>query len=571
MAWDSCRKEVESTGDKMCDVNMCAQSQAGVDRKCHQKGWPAGTPFGIYLPDGSMCFCCCSCFAYDTPIQVSTDTFKAIQDFIPGDPVLAAGADLKWKTYKVDLSSGIEPTNTELFMVYVRYGKPGEEILELIVTEDHLFLMEGGKLAPASALKAGDKLMRADGVTVPVEQVYLGTYRGGVHHISTGPFNGSLEGHLLNSNNVVTTDMAVKLEHQTGSLDRKFLVKDLDKRVKVGSDEYIARYYDKDAKTFMANPTEWPEGFTVTVRQDLVNIPDTAYSFITDDQARNIMDSGAPRRDFDSNAAIMKIQYVFQQFKGFYPDPMYLMDWNNPVPNGYAFNYYNQNIIVMTGGLLRLYALNNEGFALVICHLIARLYGVPGTNKSIKCVGPADYEAVAGYFTSIYQAQQFPTQFPNALKQIQDFFNLMSEEFRKGDPDDRCNAPSTDCRIQTYLAAASVQPIPKCADPESRPFHLVKAVPSENGDAVTVEFNEPVNPPTAETVKNYGLAPKAEITKAKVNPDNDSEVLLTVTIEMDMEYALTVSKVLSEFNDNMEPDPGKAIFKLPGNQKRRVK
>jgi hypothetical protein len=562
MAWDSCRQEVESTGDKMCDVNLCAKSQAGVDKKCHDKGWPAGTPFGIYLPDGSVCFCCCSCFAYDTPIQVSTDTFKAIQDFVPGDPVLAAGADLKWKTYKVDLSSGIGPTGTELFMVYVRYGNPGEEVLELIVTEDHLFLLAGGKLAPASALKAGDKLIRPDGGSVAVEQAYLGTYRGGVHHISTGKFDGSLEGHLLNSNNIVTTDKSVKLEYQTGSLDKDLLADDLDKRAKVGSEAYAERYYDKEAKTFMANPTEWPEGFTVVVRQDLVNIPDTAYRFITDDQARNIMDSGAPRRDFDSNAAIMKIQYVFRQFQGFHPEPMYLMDWNNPIPNGYAFNYYNQNIILLTGGLLRLYALNNEGFALIICHLLARLFGIPGIDKSIKCVGPADYEAVAGYFTGIYQAQQFPNQFPNALKQIQDFFNLMSEKYRKGDPNDRCNAPTTECRIQTYLAAAAVQPLPKCADPGTKPFHLVKAVPSEKTDRVTVVYSEALNPPTAETIGNYSLAPGAEITEAKVNPDNDSEVILSVTFQEDTEYVLTVSNVLSEFNDKMVPDPAEVKFKL---------
>jgi len=567
MAWDSCRKEVESTGDQMCDVNMCAQSQAGIDRRCHQKGWPAGTPFGVWYQDQSgqyrLCFCCCSCFAYNTPIQVSSGTFKAIQDFVPGDPVYAAGPDLKWKTYNVDLSSGIEPTDVELFMVYVQYGNPGEEALDMIVTEDHLFLMQGGTLAPASALKPGDQLTRPDGTAAAVIQAYLGQYKGGVHHISTGDFNGSLDGHLLNSNNVVTTDMSVKLDFQTGSLDRKFLVKDLDKRVKVGSDEYMERYYDDAAKTFMASPTQWPEDFTIVVRKNLINVPDTAFAFITGGQARNIMDSDAPRRDFDSNAAISKVLYVFSQFEGFFPQPKYLMDWNNPLPNGYAFNYYNQDVILLTGGLLRLLALNNEGYALVICHLLARLFGVPDTYPQLKCVGPGDYEGISTYFTQVYQAQQFPTQFPKALEQIGNFFDLMSEKFRKADPDDKCDRPSTKCRIETYKSAAAVRPLPRCANPGSAPFHLTGAEPDEEGTTVTVTFSEAVDPPTAETRGNYKLKPLARIVQAKVNPENPFEVKLTARIRKDRLYVLTVSGVESEFNDPLVPDPGQTSFSLP--------
>jgi hypothetical protein len=448
-------------------------------------------------------------------------------------------------------------------MIYVKYGNPGEEELAMIVTEDHLFLLQGGKLAPASALKSGDQLTRPDGSPAAVKQAYLGKYKGGVHHISTGDFKGSLDGHLLNSNNVVTTDMSVKLDYQAGSLDQKFLVKGLDKRVKVGSDEYIERFYDEEAKTFMASPTEWPEGLTIVTRKNLVNVPNTAYSFITDGQARNIMDSDAPRRDFDSNAAISKVLYVFSQFKGFFPQPRYLMDWNNPLPNGYAFSYYNQDFILLTGGLLRLLALNNEGFALVICHLLSRLYGVPGTYPQLKCVGPGDYEGISTYFTQIYQAQQFPTQFPKALEQIENFFDLMSEKYRKGDPDDKCNWPSTKCRVETYKAAAAVQPLPGCANPGFEPFHLIIAEPDESGTEVTVTFSKAVNPPTAETRTNYKLKPPARIKQAKVNPEYYSEVKLSVKIRKDKLYVLTVSGVESEFNEPMVPDPDKTSFSLP--------
>lgn len=68
-------------------------------------------PFGngSLVPIGNPgCYCCCSCFAYDTPIAVTDNTFKAIQDFVINDPVLVAeGADLNsWVQKPVLFSSG---------------------------------------------------------------------------------------------------------------------------------------------------------------------------------------------------------------------------------------------------------------------------------------------------------------------------------------------------------------------------------------------------------------------------------------------------------------------------------
>ena len=57
------------------------------------------------------CYCCCSCFAYDTPISTSQDTFKVVQDFEINDPVLVAtDASLKkWVQKPVTFSSGTGP------------------------------------------------------------------------------------------------------------------------------------------------------------------------------------------------------------------------------------------------------------------------------------------------------------------------------------------------------------------------------------------------------------------------------------------------------------------------------
>lgn len=560
MAWDSCRKEVEASGDHMCPVDECAKVQSGVDHRCHDKGWPAGTPFGIYHPDGSLCFCCCSCFAYGTQIQYTENDFKSIEEFIPGDPVLAAGTDLNWTTHTVDLSSGLGASSFYTSMIQVKYANTGEEDLELIVTGDHLFLMEDGKLAPASVLKAGDKLRRADKSTVNVTGVFPGEVNKGVHHISTGKFTGSLDGHLLNSNQVVTADMSVKLEFQVGNLDRKHLVRNLDKLAVVGSDEYNKNYSKKDLD-YMASPADWPQGFIVKARHELINIPVHAYSFITEKQARSIMDSSAPRRDYDANEAYVKIKYVYSQFRYRYPDAVFLFDWNNPMPNAYAFNQFEQNIILLTGGLVRLLALNNEGFALIISHMLARLFGDSYSKRQIECVGPADYAAVADYFSTVYQVPQFKSQLPNALKQINSYLHLMDKKLQEGDPKDRCNAPSVKCRMETFTNAASVLPMPPCADPHKLTFRLDKAVPAH--EAVTVYYSENVDPPSAETVENYSVKPKLEISKAEVSPTTFNIIKLTTAeIKPGVEYTLTVKHVISEYDEEIDPKHNSVTFKL---------
>lgn len=61
----------------------------------------------IPLTDKS-CYCCCSCFAWDTPISISKDMVKAVQDFVINDPVwIAKDSSLtSWVQMPVKFSSG---------------------------------------------------------------------------------------------------------------------------------------------------------------------------------------------------------------------------------------------------------------------------------------------------------------------------------------------------------------------------------------------------------------------------------------------------------------------------------
>ena len=69
------------------------------------------------------CYCCCSCFAYDTPIAVTANTTKAVQEFVINDPVwVAEGADLKtWVQKPVAFSSGTG-SHGQNRLIKIHYG-----------------------------------------------------------------------------------------------------------------------------------------------------------------------------------------------------------------------------------------------------------------------------------------------------------------------------------------------------------------------------------------------------------------------------------------------------------------
>jgi hypothetical protein len=76
-----------------------------------QNGICMENPWQVIPQPPSQCFCCCSCFAFDTLIAVSADQEKVIQDLVINDPVLVAeGPDLKnWVQKPIKFSSGTGP------------------------------------------------------------------------------------------------------------------------------------------------------------------------------------------------------------------------------------------------------------------------------------------------------------------------------------------------------------------------------------------------------------------------------------------------------------------------------
>ena len=552
MAWDSCRAEVEKTGDKMCNVNDCAKAQAGIDHRCHDKGWPAGTPFGIYHDDGTLCFCCCSCLAYDTPIETSPGHFKAVQDFIPGDEVRACGLDLVWRPAKIDWSSGVPLLDGKTMMIMVRY-KTGAGDQSVIATDDHVFLTYDKKLVPAGVIHTNDKLMGADGQPVEVIDAHPVTnYTGGVHNISTGPYNGDINGHLINANGLVIADQAVKVASFTGAVAANMMVADLATRPRVGSAEYLASV-PASAKALLTKPEDWPDGVQLIIEESLFRIPAKADRFFTEEQAKILQGIDTPRRPIDSNVALQQMGYLFAQFKAFYGTMLFVLDWGNPVPNAYAFQNYGQTFVVLNGGLARILLLSNTGLALVLSDMLARLQldntsGGQGTS----CVGVADYYAFGSFFTRVYDPLQFPTLVPQAYKEITALFALFDTVPTPiKTPVDRCKNPGLPCRLEAIWAGATLDPLPVCADPDAEGFQLLSAATSAAGLIAT--FNGPVTASSAETVANYTLKPAAAITAAAVNATDPAKVELTATLKPKIMYRLTVKNVTSDKGVPLEP------------------
>jgi hypothetical protein len=148
------------------------------------------------------------CYLWGTKIGIQNGV-RTIESFQTGDQVLAAGSCLSWTTTKIQFSSGTSPESHQPAMVCIRYGDAGT----LIVTPDHPFLLPSGKLKRASRLVLGaDRLVSTSGLPVEIHELSVGEYVGGVHNIASNhSFTGSMDGHLLQSEGIVSGDFTLQM------------------------------------------------------------------------------------------------------------------------------------------------------------------------------------------------------------------------------------------------------------------------------------------------------------------------------------------------------------------------
>lgn len=554
----TCAKEVQQMNPpgKMCDYNRCLRMQKIVDAGCHGRNWQPGQPYGLDNPDGSICYCCCSCFAKDTPIEVSAGNFKLVQDIKTSETVRAAyksGAGWIWKDTVVDFVTNVNnstPEDTLAFMVTLYYDNGAGGQTFLCVTEDHLFLMPDGKMIPASALNTNDLLVRADGSTTKIIAIISGQKKGGVYQLATGAPIQSADGHLLNSNGIISADFALQAGYISAQMSVKKLVADLSARPRVGTAAHDKKYMNTATKKILGDPTLWPEGFKATIKTQLFNVPVDAMSFLTKGQAESIMKNPlADKRPFDSNFGIEMGNYLFRLFKSFYPNPNYVIDWVNEVPNAYAFNSYGSDYVLLTGGLIRQYAMNQEGLSLVICYCLASLYGYEGKPEGagISCVGIADYASILVYFGNVYRGNNYGPNYRSALAQYETLFGYSTAS----GPVNKCKNPGLTCRLDTIRAAAMGEEVPACADPDRNYFEVLSAYSKKGTGKVEVTFSKNVNVSSASSVINYTFEPFEQVLNAGMKTGSKNVVMLDAALFENTDYKLTVTEVISSTGEEL--------------------
>jgi len=181
------------------------------------------------------CYCCCSCFAYNTMIAVP-DGIVAIQELKVGSEVRSAkleGGAPVWSVSQVTFSAGVDGGDHPA-MVYINHG---DDSTDLICNADQVFVLADGKLARAATLTLQDELMGEDGRPVKINLVAVGDYKGGIHHISTGNYwAGSADGHLLLAAGLVVGDFVLQMNYD--SLGPSAKTHDHAERPMIGSDAY---------------------------------------------------------------------------------------------------------------------------------------------------------------------------------------------------------------------------------------------------------------------------------------------------------------------------------------------
>lgn len=557
-----CVKKVEAKKSKLCDWDtVCKIIQENTDVYCKERLNQDGTPFDEPVPqiqNGVVCYCCCSCFASFTPIEVTPGEFVAIRDIDTEDLVLAGAqtaGGMTWAPSPVVLSNGIGPNLEFDFIYYVQYEIDGVG-QQVLATIDHMFLMENGKVKPVQYLVPGDQIRRPGGGTASVAFVVVAKYVGGLHHIAFADFdNKTLDGHLVSANGIVAADYAVQLAYSAGQLNKELLDQPTGEPLQVGTPEYAAHHENEAMRSFLGDHQRWPRGLK-PLRRSLVNVPAGALAFFTRKQAEQLR-AAIGTHEVTSTINMATTRWLMNTIYGSYrPGVTFLLDWDNELPNVYGWKADGTTYVLVTGGLALLKGMQYQGLALLLAH------GIAAATQEL-CVGPADYAAVFSILRMRWSNDLFFEVYMAGYAQLEALFDAITD--RDADPKDLCAQPSLDCRLSTYQAAATMFPMPSCADPASF-FAVTGARGRRRGDRVTVSFNLALDIATAESTDNYQVrevetGDPLPVRSATVVPGKPSAVRLIVDGALTgREYEVAASRVISETNLALNPKHASATF-----------
>lgn len=450
-----------------CTAQHCGSQAAGINQTCKDNDWAVNHL--VLVCDsvtGVCCTCTCSCLAYGTPVAIPDGT-KAIQTFAQGDPVLAADTDFQWTSTPVEFSNGTGPDSVQPQMIYVTYGDPEQTI---IVTLDHTFLQHDGKMIRAHMLGINDTLVNPAGGPVNISKVEMKKYVGGVWNIATSRDKPtSLDGHLINTQGVISGDYAIQLFYD--DLVAHSLTADAREHT-VGTDGHRAESGLPPRQSLPEKPlgalldsgsARHPSNPNLHLHLDhsfVVAAPTGNQGYLTTEQATEVRDK-APTRTFAEARHVPELtRWAFSAFAGFYPDVNFILDWPNANANIFALVLDGQKNVLVQGGLLRARAIDWEAITLLMAYSINRFDEVAPTGADgFRCKPQCDYGVIPVLMNVFYPL--YPNVIFDAVNEMEALFKDIAskDDVASGE----CNPTTLDCRIQTYRNSLEMSPMPECA------------------------------------------------------------------------------------------------------------
>lgn len=467
-----------------CPGAHCSARAGQVNAVCIAQG-QAGNLVFVENPPGSgeFCHCRCSCVPPQTPVAIADGKFAPIGSLKVGDSVLALGKDKKWATSKVVFSDGTKMPQRPLpYAIYLTVSNGAS----FVTTPDHTFLLPSDRLKRADRLAIGDELVDAKSLMpVKVTNVLSGEYLGPMHNIAATSWNDNDEqwGHLINTQGVVSGDYWTQL----------FLAESAKQtEPQIGSAAYLSS--QKLAGTVIKRAPQMIQlgkDAKFTPHRPLA-IPPDAIPFLPPGQDKAQPGALHP---LDYTLPYEMAEYLTNLYRHFFPDITFQVSWTDDRVNAYAWMQGGRRYVAILGGLLRHRAIQQEGAGLVLAHEVGHHRGgaprYPSGNTWASCEGQSDYWAAtvgervvwwgaAGIEQTKKGAQQLHDLFANGL-----MMNLLAAPqesdmtapgataipplgSRPVEALGACSHPPADCRLQTYLAGAALNPKPACAgDPPS--------------------------------------------------------------------------------------------------------
>lgn len=452
---------------RQCSQAHCSKADPEIYEVCKQNGLPAGYPV-LTKDENGPCTCSCSCLAFGTPVEIDNGKYGAIESISVGDYVLASGKDLKWSKQKVEFSQGTVGASVQPYTVLLTYANTA-----IAVTSDHVFLMHDKTLKTADRLVVGDSLMAPDGSPVQIKSVHIGDYNAGFHHIATKRALPApdLDGHLLNTNGVVSADYIVQISMRSNEFTFGFAPSHNDLPI-VGSPEYVAKHGDACLK---APGDSGPVGVAKFNTRDAVatkpeflaaslkklNIPKDAHPFLSDADAE--AKKLQPKRRWNDPQSREWTEYLISFHKTFYPDVVFHFDWADNTVNAYAWVDNGVRNVAILGGLVRDVALELEGIAVVLAHELAHHFGGnPTYPGGLSCEGQADYYGVRTIMRRVWFGEYYISVTDRGIAQMANFFGVANSPTAPGGSSG-CSHPAGACRVATYHAAVALSGKPGCA------------------------------------------------------------------------------------------------------------